>query len=56
MTLCAIGKRNPTLNAATVTVAQSLSGSPQATPRWVGKDAIRELTSPAVTKRLAARH
>jgi hypothetical protein len=23
--------------------------------RWVGKDAVRELISPAVTKRLAAR-
>ena len=55
MALRAIGKRNPTLNAAAVTVAQRLSESPQPAPRWVGKDALRELTSPAVTKRLAAR-
>jgi hypothetical protein len=26
--------------------------SKQATARWVGKDALRELTSPAVTARL----
>ena len=56
MALRAIGKRNRTLNAAAVEVAQCLSDSPHAEPRWVGKDALRELTSPAVTKRLAARH
>ena len=56
MALRAIGKRNRTLNAAAVTVAQRLSESPQPAPRWVGKDALRELTSPAVAKRLAARH
>ena len=56
MALRAIGKRNRTLNAAAVEVAQRLSDSPQTAPRWVGKDALRELTSPAVTKRLAARH
>ena len=55
MALRAIGKRNPMLNAAAVAVAQRLSDSPQAAPRWVGKDALRELTSPAVTKRLTAR-
>jgi 3-methyladenine DNA glycosylase AlkD len=54
MALRAIGKRNSALNLAAVAVAQRLSASPEAAPRWVGKDALRELTSPAVTKRLAA--
>ena len=46
MALRAIGKRNPALNAAAVAVAQRLADSPQAAARWVGKDALRELTSP----------
>lgn len=50
-----IGKRSPALNAAAVAVAQRLSASPLAAARWVGKDALRELTSPAVTRRLEAR-
>jgi 3-methyladenine DNA glycosylase AlkD len=40
-----IGRRNPALNAAAVTVARRLAVSPQAAARWVGKDALRELTS-----------
>ena len=55
MALRAIGKRNPALNAAAVTVARRLADSPQAAPRWVGKDALRELTSPSVIRRLEAR-
>jgi 3-methyladenine DNA glycosylase AlkD len=55
MALRAIGKHNPALNAAAVTVARRLADSPQAAGRWVGKDALRELTSPAVIQRLAAR-
>jgi len=53
MALRAIGKRNATLNAAALKVAKRLAASPDATPRWIGKDAIRELGSPAVAKRLA---
>jgi 3-methyladenine DNA glycosylase AlkD len=55
MALRAIGKRNRSLNAAAVTVARRLAASPHPTARWVGKDALRELTSPAVTQRLARR-
>jgi 3-methyladenine DNA glycosylase AlkD len=55
MALRAIGKRNAALNAAAVAVAQRLSVSTQAAARWVGKDALRELTGPSVTRRLAAR-
>ena len=52
MALRAIGKRNRALNAAAVAVARRLAGSQDATARWVGKDALRELTSAAVSTRL----
>jgi len=55
MALRAIGKRNRALNTAAVSVARRLAGSRNATARWVGKDALRELTSPAVIRRLARR-
>jgi 3-methyladenine DNA glycosylase AlkD len=54
MALRAIGKRNSALNSAAVTVARRLANSKDATARWVGTDALRELTSPAVTRRLKA--
>jgi len=54
MALRAIGKRNPALNKAAVAVARRLADSRQASARWVGKDALRELTSAGVTRRLAA--
>ena len=53
--LRAIGRRNAALNAAAVKVARRLSASPQAAARWGGKDALRELTGPAMLRRLAAR-
>jgi 3-methyladenine DNA glycosylase AlkD len=53
--LRAIGKRGPALNAAVV-VAARLATSAESAARWVGKDALRELTSTAVTSRLATRH
>ena len=52
MALRAIGKRNRALNAAAVAVARRLADSKDATAKWVGRDALRELTSPAMTKRL----
>jgi len=55
LALRAIGRRNAALNAAAVKVARRLADSPQAAERWVGKDALRELTSPAVTRRLDAK-
>lgn len=55
MALRAIGKRNPALNAAAVAVARRLADSPGDAARWVGKDALRELTSPAVIRRVAGR-
>jgi len=55
MALRATGKRNQALNTAAVAVARRLAESGDATARWVGKDALRELTSPALIKRLASR-
>jgi 3-methyladenine DNA glycosylase AlkD len=52
MALRAIGKRNRALNAAAVVVARRLAESTDATARWVGGDALRELTSAAVVRRL----
>lgn len=55
MALRAIGKRNAELNVAAVAVARRLADSPEGAARWIGKDALRELTSPGVVRRLAAR-
>jgi 3-methyladenine DNA glycosylase AlkD len=53
MALRAVGKRNPELNAAALAVAARLAVSPDSTARWVGKDALRELSGPSVRRRLA---
>lgn len=53
--LRSIGKRSRLLNQAAIDVARRLAESPEAAPRWVGKDALRELTSPAVQKRVKER-
>jgi 3-methyladenine DNA glycosylase AlkD len=50
-----IGKRNAALNEAAVEVARRLAESASTSARWVGKDALRELTSPALKKKLAAK-
>jgi hypothetical protein len=49
-----IGRRNAALHAAAVALARRLTESPEAAARWVGKDALKDLTSPAVTGRLAS--
>ena len=54
MALRAIGKRNDVLNTAAVTVARRLADSTDTTAQWVGKDALRELTSPLLAQRIAA--
>jgi 3-methyladenine DNA glycosylase AlkD len=53
--LRATGRRSQALNAAAVETARRLAESADAAARWVGKDALRELTSPAVRRRIAAR-
>ena len=43
-----VGHRNAALHAAAVRTATKLSNSGNATERWVGKDALRDLTRPLV--------
>ena len=50
-----LGRRNQTLNEAAVEVARRLAESPEAAARWVGKDGIKDLTKPAVRRKLAER-
>jgi 3-methyladenine DNA glycosylase AlkD len=56
MALRAIGKRNRTLNGAAIATARRLAASSNSTARWVGNDALRELTGPAVARRLAGKN
>jgi 3-methyladenine DNA glycosylase AlkD len=53
--LRSVGRRNAELNRASIAIAERLARSAESSPRWVGKDALRELSSPAVQTRLAAR-
>jgi 3-methyladenine DNA glycosylase AlkD len=46
-----VGRRNATLNAAAVKVAQRLVESPEAASRWVGRDALRDLTRSRAPRR-----
>ena len=43
--LRSIGKRNRAMNAAALQTARKLADSSDRTARWIGKEAIRELTS-----------
>ena len=55
MALRAVGKRNRALHGSALEVAGRLAKSSNATERWVGKDALRELSSPAVAERAQTR-
>jgi 3-methyladenine DNA glycosylase AlkD len=48
-----IGKRNANLNARALALAGDLKESDSKTARWIGSDAIRDLTSEPTRKRLA---
>jgi 3-methyladenine DNA glycosylase AlkD len=50
-----IGERSAALHAAALETAKRLAASAEAPPRWVGKDALRGLATPAVARRLAKR-
>lgn len=50
-----IGKRSPALNARAVETAAALRDSDSRGARWVGSDALRELSSDAVQARVAAK-
>jgi 3-methyladenine DNA glycosylase AlkD len=51
--LRSIGKRSRMLNKEAIAIARRLATSGDPAARWVGKDALRELTSPAVQRRLS---
>jgi 3-methyladenine DNA glycosylase AlkD len=48
-----IGKRSSALHAPALELAETLAASDNKTARWIGKDAVKELTSDAVRERLA---
>jgi 3-methyladenine DNA glycosylase AlkD len=47
-----IGGRSLALNQAAVVLARQLAAANDATPRWIGKDALRQLASAPVQRRL----
>jgi 3-methyladenine DNA glycosylase AlkD len=47
-----LGRRNRTLNAAGLETARRLVESDQPAARWIGRQAVKELSSPAVRRRL----
>ena len=50
-----VGRRNPQLNAAAIAVARRLAAASEPSARWIGKDALRELTrAPVGSKGIAA--
>ena len=55
MALRAVGKRNKTLNTAAVVVARRLAASDDPTASWNGRDALRELGGPSVTRRIGTK-
>ena len=50
-----IGKRNLALNKKAITLAKKINAIDSKSARWIAKDAIRELESKAILKRLNAR-
>ena len=50
-----IGKRNSSLHSRALKIAETLSSSPDRTARWIGKDAVRDLTSRSTQRRLQRR-
>ena len=50
-----LGHRSAALHAGAVKTATKLSRSADATERWVGKDALRDIKRPAVLKKVASK-
>ena len=50
-----IGKRSLALHAPGLALAQKLAGSPDRTARWIGKNAVKELSDAKTLERLAVR-
>jgi 3-methyladenine DNA glycosylase AlkD len=55
MALRATGKRNAALHKAALAASERLASSDDETARWVGKDALRELNSASVLRRISAK-
>lgn len=53
--LRSVGQRSAVLHAAAISLAQDLASQEAATPRWIGKDALRDLQRPLVRRRVAAK-
>jgi 3-methyladenine DNA glycosylase AlkD len=51
-----VGRRSRALNEASVKLSQKLTRSNEPAARWIGRDAFKELTSPAVVRRLKERN
>jgi 3-methyladenine DNA glycosylase AlkD len=49
-----IGKRDPRLNAAAIATAEEIRALDSRSARWIANDALRELTSEEVQRRLGA--
>jgi 3-methyladenine DNA glycosylase AlkD len=50
-----IGKRNPKLHSAALKLANRLVKSPDSTARWIGRDTLHDLNTPATRRRLEKR-
>ena len=50
-----VGHRNKRLHAASLDLANELAASDDKTKQWIGKDVMRDITRPAILKRVAAR-
>ena len=50
-----IGKHSPSLHRPALKLARKLAASDDRTARWIGKDAVKELTDPAQLARIARR-
>jgi len=50
-----IGKRSPSLHRPALALARRLAASDDRTARWIGKDAVKELTDPVQLERLRGR-
>jgi 3-methyladenine DNA glycosylase AlkD len=50
-----IGKHSMALHAPALKLAKELAASDDKTARWIGKDAVKELTDPAQLARIARR-
>ena len=50
-----VGERSPALNKAAIALSRKLAAAEDPAPRWIGKDALRQLASPATLRRLRRR-